>query len=1214
MEIHKYWNVILVILCINCHTPAQYYSSVKNIDSSFLMMQKLNVADGLSQGTVYCSFQDSKGFLWFGTQFGLNRFDGYTYKVFLNDPSDSTSISSNQIFAIAEDSNGYLWIGTDEGLNRYNPDRNTFRHFLHSPTNNNTLSSNFITSLLLDNAGNLWAGTNNGGLNYLSPDEKINEGMKFIHFRTQHNTPGTIKSDVIRSIFKDSKGRIWIGTGSGLELLQDPDKGIFKPIIESDNFDRLQGTNIWTINEDDFGKILIGTSTGIYLVVERPDRSYSLTKYFEAYIMNDFGGVLSLGKDNFGNLWIGTAGRGIYLWNENQNLLSKIFPQDIVTDLNTLTVYSIIFDRSQVLWMGTKTGLLKKSTNNTFFNSYHHLAGVKKSLSDNVVFSFGEDKNGWVWIGTETGMDSFDPVVNEFTNVTFIDAKGRVITCREIKCIYQDSENVIWIGTMWDGLFKVIREKSNHKSYLTKNYWFEPSHDGNLFNYAVFSIREDNRGNLWIGTNNGVKIFDKKEEKFYRLENILKGENSPPECIVFDVYLSPSDPGVMWVGTQSEGLFKFVLGSNKNETKCTAIYRPWNTADPVSIRTILEDKLKRIWIGTLNTGLYVISADAPVKNYSVKDGLSNNAVTGILEDSLGNIWISTISGLCRFNEQSAEFMNFYVDDGIQGNEFNGGASFKSGNGDLYFGGTDGFTIVHPEKVQKNLVVPEINITDIQLFNKSINKGDYTIENANSGSAKRSGQVLKLSHDQNVLSFEFSALHFVNPSSNRYAYMLEGVDTAWNYLSHSRKITYAHLVPGTYIFKVIGSNNNNVWNREGASVKFIISPPFWGTWWFKAALIIIIFLLVVIIYRKRIESIELKKKNLEEQVKEKSDAEKRMREMLAEVERLKGRLENENIYLKDEIKLVHNFEDIISISEKFKKVLSRAEQVSSTDTTVLILGESGTGKELLARAIHNLSPRKNRPLIKVDCSTLSSTLIESELFGHEKGAFTGAINRKPGRFELADGGTIFLDEIGELSNEMQIKLLRVLQEGEFERLGSPVSRKVNVRVISATNRDLEEAVVDGKFREDLFYRLNVFPIKLPPLRERKEDIPFLVNHFISRHSKKAGKKFEILNGRIMEELIGYDWPGNIRELENIIERAVIVSSSGKLTLESSLLNKKITCNNNGFDTLEEIERQHIIKILAKTGWQVSGNKGAAKILGLKPTTLEYRIKKLRITRG
>ena len=371
-------------------------------------------------------------------------------------------------------------------------------------------------------------------------------------------------------------------------------------------------------------------------------------------------------------------------------------------------------------------------------------------------------------------------------------------------------------------------------------------------------------------------------------------------------------------------------------------------------------------------------------------------------------------------------------------------------------------------------------------------------------------------------------------------------------------------------------------------------------------------------RKRAEqALHEANEKLEQRVAERTDE---LKSALEEVEILKNRLQAENIYLQQEIKLAHNFEEIVSQSQTFGKVLKKVEQVASTDATVLILGETGTGKELLARAVHSISARKNRPLVKVNCAALPANLIESELFGHEKGSFTGAFARRIGRFELADGGTVFLDEIAELPLELQSKLLRVLQEGEIERLGSASTIKVDVRVIAATNRDLEEARAKGDFREDLYYRLNVFPIMCPSLRERGDDIPLLVKHFIGKYSSKIGKNIETIPNNIMEALQAYSWPGNVRELENIVERAVILSRGTQLEPGDWLPKNTVSASSDATSsgatavpTLEEKEREHITEVLDLTGWRVRGERGAAEVLGIKPTTLEARMKKLNIQR-
>lgn len=338
-----------------------------------------------------------------------------------------------------------------------------------------------------------------------------------------------------------------------------------------------------------------------------------------------------------------------------------------------------------------------------------------------------------------------------------------------------------------------------------------------------------------------------------------------------------------------------------------------------------------------------------------------------------------------------------------------------------------------------------------------------------------------------------------------------------------------------------------------------------------------------------------------------------KEAVKELEQMKNRLQEENIYLQEEIRIEHNFGEIIGRSHALKKVLSSVEKVAAAKSSVLIMGETGTGKELIARAIHSISRRKDRPLVKINCAALPANLIESELFGHEKGAFTGAMTRRAGRFELAHGGTIFLDEIGELPLELQSKLLRVLQDGEFERVGGAETFTVDVRIIAATNRDLEKSIGNGMFREDLFYRLNVFPISLPPLRDRKEDIPILATHFVMKYAPKDGKKIEIIPQKMMKALQDYCWPGNVRELENVIERGVILSQGSRLKLGDWLPKKAAVQMEMELATMEEVEKAHIIKTLKVTDGRVSGDKGAARILGLNPQTLYSRMKRLDITR-
>jgi transcriptional regulator with GAF, ATPase, and Fis domain len=340
------------------------------------------------------------------------------------------------------------------------------------------------------------------------------------------------------------------------------------------------------------------------------------------------------------------------------------------------------------------------------------------------------------------------------------------------------------------------------------------------------------------------------------------------------------------------------------------------------------------------------------------------------------------------------------------------------------------------------------------------------------------------------------------------------------------------------------------------------------------------------------------------------AEEELKRAFEEIRELKDRLQEENICLRQQYDVQQRHREIVGNSDAIKEVLSLVERVAPTDTTVLITGETGTGKGLVARAIHGLSSRKRRPLVTVNCAALPSTIVESELFGRERGAYTGALSRQIGRFEVADGSTIFLDEIGAVSSEVQIKLLQVLQEGKFERLGSSKTTTVDVRVIAATNRDLDKAVHDGSFREDLYYRLNVFPIMVPPLRERAEDIPPLVWFFLGELTKKMGKRINKIPRTSMEALQRYQWPGNVRELRNVVEQSMILSTSNTLKVHLPTVSKLESSKQL---KLEGVERQHIIHVLEQTGWRVKGNRGAAEILGINPSTLRFRMKKLGIER-
>ena len=437
----------------------------------------------------------------------------------------------------------------------------------------------------------------------------------------------------------------------------------------------------------------------------------------------------------------------------------------------------------------------------------------------------------------------------------------------------------------------------------------------------------------------------------------------------------------------------------------------------------------------------------------------------------------------------------------------------------------------------------------------------------------------------------------------------------------------HILLGFAVMIVILSGMARIYSEHRAAVAFSVTfiPAIETAGWLgnsESCIWLIIHVVILSVassvffmfHRRRVKMLSAQQKELERSVQEKNLMLDALQHAMDEVERLNARLEAENIYLQHEFELDQNFDSIVTGSRVLKSVLKSAEQVAATDATVLIQGETGTGKELLARAIHSLSCRCERPLVKIDCGALPPTLIESELFGHEKGAFTGALTSRMGRFEVADKGTVFFDEIGELPLELQVKLLRMIQDSEIERVGSTTPIKVDVRIIAATHRDLKAEVQRGNFREDLYYRLNVFPIHIPPLRERVDDIPLLVKHFVRKYSQRFGKNIELIPQHVLNQLQQYTWPGNVRELENIIERAVIISPGKKLLIGDWLTRELSSDERRVFPTLAQSERSHILKALEQTNWRVSGEKGAARLLDINPQTLVSRMKKLKIQRN
>ncbi|MBT8386891.1 MAG: sigma 54-interacting transcriptional regulator [Ignavibacteria bacterium] len=1167
--------------------------------SKDIHFEHLTVSDGLPHNHIKCIIQDHLGFLWFTTQNGLVKYDGYNFKTYLPEPSDTNSINTRNPIQVIEDHLGDLWISSHEdGLIKFDRETETFKNYVHDDDNPKSISANDVHVLYEDNSGNLWIGMYNTGL-----ERFYQETETFKNYRNEPDNMNSLSSNTVNVITEDSEGNFWIGTMNGLNKFNRETGKSVRYFHESANSNSLINNQIYDIIEDNSENIWIATAGGLSKYnykedlwkhyVNEPDNPNSLSENF----------VVVIYEDNNGKIWVGTDTQGLNLFDPNiDGFIRYQSDANNPYSINGDWVWAINEDRTGVLWFGCwLTGLNKVDLYKNKFRHFRHVAGKQNSLNNNWVWCLYTDSDGIVWIGTRGGgLNRFDPKTRIFNNYTFEQGNRYSLSNNNVETIIEDPQGYLWIGTN-DGLNRFDR-----KNETFRRYYNDEGNTASLNNNDIQSIYIDSFGALWVGTYGGglnkldLNEYNENSPTFTHYLNDPENPNSLSFNIVNVIF--EDSFGTLWFGTDRRGLDKFNRATETFEN-----YYDNNSGLSV-ILNIYEDRTGRLWIGTYRGGIHLFDRKTGDREiFNEKDGLAHNSIKGILEDDMGNLWLGTERGLSRFNYENKTFRNYDVSEGIQSNLFHFRATSKGNDGAMYFGGDNGFNEFNPNKLIDNPYPPQVVISNIKLFDNSLPVGGDSPLKTHINLAKE----IELAYDQNDITLEYVALHYSEPEENNYEHKLENYDNNWRKSGTHRFATYTNLEPGEYTFLVKAASSDGIWNERPASLKIIIVPPFWQTVWFKIIMILFIFSLMFTVYKIRINHLEKKRKLLEDRVAERTEAAQKLKVALDEVEILKNRLQEENIYLQSELKVEHNFENIISTSDEFNKVLRSVEQVASTDSTVLILGETGTGKELLARAVHSISKRSDRPLVKVNCATLPENLIESELFGHEKGAFTGATSRKIGRFELANSGTIFLDEIGELPIGLQTKLLRVLQEGEFELLGDPKTVKVDVRVIAATNRNLEKEIAEGSFREDLFYRLNVFPIEIPSLRERREDIPLLMKHFLKKYNAKTGKNIEIVTQDVVTKLHNYSWPGNVRELENIIERAVITSKSNKLILGDWLSKADVSLNRSEILSLEEMERQHIVEVLEITQWKVSGEKGAAKILDINPQTLVSRMRKLGV---
>jgi two-component system sensor histidine kinase ChiS len=788
----------------------------------YIDFEHISVEHGLSASTVQCIFQDSQGFLWIGTEDGLNKYNGYDLQVYKRETSNANSLSNNSIRTISEDRSGVLWFGTfGGGLNRFDPRTETFTHYQQDPARANSLSNNYVLSLVESSPGVLWIGTLGGGLDRFEP-----QSQTFTHYRHDPANPGSLCHDEIGNIYKDKTGILWIGTyGGGMDKF-DPQAGTFSHYRhEPGNPNSLCHNQVLTILLDRSGILWIGTYGG---GMDRFDPTSGTFSHYGFDPQNPNGlsnnEVRAIFQDQAGLFWIGTAS-GLNTFDPRSGAFTHYRPDPLNPgSLSSDEIRVICQDRFGVVWIGTVLGGINKfNIEKQRFTHYRSFGHAPHTFSSNRVMAIHEDRKGIVWLGTYGGLNKFDRTRETSIHYQHDPHNPASLSNDRVMSIYEDPSGALWIGTLGGlNIFYPQRE-------VFTRYLIDPG-DLNTISERITSIVEDRWGYLWVGTVDGLNQLDRgtrdKRFKFTRYKNIPGDPTSLSHNLVYTILQDHS--GDLWIGTQ-EGLNKL----NRREGNFTRFLA--SQAEPGSLSSsrvhhIFEDRGGTLWLGTDN-GLNRYQADHGFfSHYNMKDGLPSDVICGILEDDDGYLWISTNNGLSKFDPRTGTFKNYDSRDGLQSNEFTYGTCCRSSDGKMFFGGINGFNVFSPGTIKDNPHKPPIVITDLQIFNKSVGIGEGVNGKVILQKHISATREIELSYRHTGISFEYAGLHYAAPDRNQYAYMMVGLEKEWNYVGNRRFATYAHLASGTYEFKVKGANNDGVWNETGTSIKIIIPPPPWRTWW------------------------------------------------------------------------------------------------------------------------------------------------------------------------------------------------------------------------------------------------------------------------------------------------------------------------------------------------------------------------------------------------
>ncbi|MCU0286387.1 MAG: PAS domain S-box protein [Acidobacteria bacterium] len=849
----KKYCIYVFIVIILIFSLQEFSATFKDQTNDF-KFEHISIAQGLSQSTVYCVLQDSKGFMWFGTQHGLNRYDGNTFKLYDYNPKNSNGLSYNLVLSIYEDKSGMIWVGTwGGGLNKFDPYTGEFTVYKKGPGQGD-LSDDNINAIFEDHSGTLWIGTDNG-LNKCIPNQKNGIFRAFLKENNSNNASDKTQSNRILSIYQDKKNNLWVGAEKGLyKSNRDKTDFILCPV---------EFKKINAIVEYGDGILWLGTENGLYKI----DReNYSDISFPNDRLSKELENkyIQVIYKNKSGIFWIGTSKDGLYRFDPMLNAFNRYRSDPINSgSLSHNDIRAICEDRTGLMWIGTFSGGADKfDPRRKKFKHYGNAPDNSNSYESNEIWAIVENQEG-VFIGTRyAGIYRFDPVSKKFSDQLIPGGKYKDKDNSQKNSIRsmcaEKKSNVLWVGTDKAGLYRFNIE--------TKEFSFFEKIDPNA---DILSIYEDRNGILWIGTmDDGLTRIDKdrKNIKNYN-KDTGKKRHSLSDNKVFSIY--EDKQGILWIGTGDGGLNRF-----DKEKEIFRSYIP-TPNDPNSISynfvaAIYEDSKGVLWIGTGGGGLNkLINREKGIfKAYGTVDGLPDNVIYAILEDRDNNLWLSTNKGLSRFDPRTEKFKNYTVRDGLQDYEFNRSVACKLDK-DLYFGGVKGFNVFDPMDFETDSPAPDIVITSFKKFNQGIRE---EIPIPKDGS-------LHLSYNDYSISFEFEALDFADPANNRYAYKLEPGNEQWINLGNKHELTFPSLEPGEYTLRVKGANNEGTWNEEGASVKIIVSPPFTSTWFFKVSLSLFIIGFIFGFIQWRIYDVKKKGKAIKEAYVALRESEERYRSLV-----------------------------------------------------------------------------------------------------------------------------------------------------------------------------------------------------------------------------------------------------------------------------------------------------------------------------------------------